>query len=86
MHCRRCPVIPSSHCCDLAARAAGRLIPNDVAVTRWDDGTVAAQLGLTTVAQSLREQGTACARAALGQKSNSQAASWSIVRRGRTRP
>jgi hypothetical protein len=46
---------------------------------------LAAQLGLTTVAQSLREQGAACAHAALGQKPDSHTASWSIVRRGSTR-
>jgi DNA-binding LacI/PurR family transcriptional regulator len=68
-----------------AARAAGRVIPDDVAVTGWDDAAVAGQLGLTTVAQSLREQGAACAQAALGQNLNSHAASWSIVRRGSTR-
>jgi DNA-binding LacI/PurR family transcriptional regulator len=68
-----------------AARAAGRVIPDDVAVTGWDDAAVAAQLGLTTVAQSLREQGAACAQAALGQQPNSHTASWSIVRRGSTR-
>ena len=68
-----------------AAQAAGRVIPDDVAVAGWDDGAVAAQLGLTTVAQSLREQGAACAHAALGQKPNSRTASWSIVRRGSTR-
>ncbi|HJR50015.1 MAG TPA: LacI family DNA-binding transcriptional regulator [Gemmatimonadales bacterium] len=68
-----------------AARAAGRVIPDDVAVTGFDDAAVAAQLGLTTVAQSLREQGAACAQAALGQKPSSHTASWSIVRRGSTR-
>jgi DNA-binding LacI/PurR family transcriptional regulator len=68
-----------------AARAAGRVIPDDVAVTGWDDAAVAAQLRLTTVRQSLREQGAACAHAALGQKPNSYDASWSIVRRGSTR-
>jgi DNA-binding LacI/PurR family transcriptional regulator len=69
-----------------AARAAGRLIPDDLAVTGWDDAAVAAQLGLTTVAQSLRDQGGACAHAALGQEPRSYTASWSIVRRGSTRP
>jgi DNA-binding LacI/PurR family transcriptional regulator len=69
-----------------AARAAGRVIPDDVAVTGWDDAAVATQLGLTTVAQSLRDQGAACARVALGQTRTDQAASWSIVRRGSTRP
>jgi DNA-binding LacI/PurR family transcriptional regulator len=68
-----------------AARAAGRVIPDDMAVTGWDDAAVAAQLGLTTVAQSLREQGAACAHAALGQEPNARTASWSIVRRGSTR-
>jgi DNA-binding LacI/PurR family transcriptional regulator len=68
-----------------AARAAGRVIPDDVAVTGWDDAAVAAQLGLTTVAQSLRDQGAACAHAALGETPESRTASWSIVRRGSTR-
>jgi DNA-binding LacI/PurR family transcriptional regulator len=68
-----------------AARAAGRAIPDDLAVTGWDDAAVAAQLGLTTVAQSLRDQGAACAYAALGQRPSAQTASWSIVRRGSTR-
>jgi DNA-binding LacI/PurR family transcriptional regulator len=68
-----------------AARAAGRVIPDDLAVTGFDDAAVAAQLGLTTVAQSLRDQGAACAQAALGQKPNPHTPSWSIVRRGSTR-
>ena len=68
-----------------AARAAGRVIPDDLAVTGWDDAAVAAQLGLTTVAQSLRDQGAACARAALGEEPSSPTAPWSIVRRGSTR-
>jgi DNA-binding LacI/PurR family transcriptional regulator len=68
-----------------AARAAGRVIPDDLAVTGWDDAAVAAQLGLTTVGQSLRDQGAACAQAALGQDLDSHTESWSIVRRGSTR-
>jgi DNA-binding LacI/PurR family transcriptional regulator len=68
-----------------AARAAGLVIPDDVAVAGWDDAAVAAELGLTTVAQSLREQGAACAHAALGQKPDPHTASWSIVRRASTR-
>jgi DNA-binding LacI/PurR family transcriptional regulator len=67
-----------------AARAAGREVPTEVAVTGWDDAAVAADLGLTTVAQSLREQGSACAHAALGEVTD-PAAAWSIVRRGSTR-
>jgi DNA-binding LacI/PurR family transcriptional regulator len=68
-----------------AARAAERAIPEDVAVTGWDDTAVAAPLGLTTVAQSLRDQGAACAQVVLGQNPSSPTASWSIVRRGSTR-
>jgi DNA-binding LacI/PurR family transcriptional regulator len=68
-----------------AVRAAGRAVPDDVAVTGWDDVPVAAGLGLTTVAQSLRDQGAACAHAALGEDAPSHATSWSIVRRGSTR-
>jgi DNA-binding LacI/PurR family transcriptional regulator len=68
-----------------AARAAGSVIPDDVALTGWDDAAVAAELDLTTVAQSLRDQGAACAHAALGQKPNHHTASWSVVRRGSTR-
>lgn len=68
-----------------AIRAAGRVIPDEVAVTGWDDADVAAQLGLTTVAQSLRRQGAACAHAALGQRPDPHSGSWSIVRRASTR-
>jgi DNA-binding LacI/PurR family transcriptional regulator len=67
------------------ARAVGRRVPDDLAVTGWDDAAVAAQLGLTTVAQSLREQGAACAHAALGQAFDRHTASWSVVPRGSTR-
>jgi hypothetical protein len=45
---------------------------------------VAAQLGLTTVAQSLRDQGAACAAAALGEKPTSYSDAWSIIRRAST--
>lgn len=69
-----------------AARATGRAVPGDLAVTGWDDAPVAARLDLTTVAQSLREQGAACAHAALGQAPESYADAWSVVRRGSTRP
>jgi DNA-binding LacI/PurR family transcriptional regulator len=68
-----------------AARALGRAIPHDVAVTGWDDAAVASRLGLTTVAQSLREQGAACARTALGETPAAATAPWSIVRRASTR-
>jgi DNA-binding LacI/PurR family transcriptional regulator len=69
-----------------AIRAAGLAIPGDVAVTGWDDVPVASELGLTTVAQSLREQGATCARVALGHDPSGVDPSWSVVRRGSTRP
>jgi DNA-binding LacI/PurR family transcriptional regulator len=68
-----------------AARAAGRAVPDDLSVTGWDDAAVAAQLDLTTVAQSLRQQGAACALAALGENPTPEPAPWSIVRRTSTR-
>ncbi|MBC9732005.1 substrate-binding domain-containing protein [Nocardioides sp. zg-578] len=66
-----------------AARAAGRAVPDDLAVTGWDDLPVAAELGLTTVAQSLRDQGAACARVALGQEPPATVP-WSVVPRATT--
>ncbi|GIJ56346.1 LacI family DNA-binding transcriptional regulator [Virgisporangium aurantiacum] len=68
-----------------AAHAAGRAIPADLAVTGWDDAAVATELGLTTVAQSLREQGSACATAALDGTPGSPTAPWTLVRRTSTR-
>ena len=67
-----------------AAQSVGQVIPNDLAVTGWDDHAVAEQLGLTTVAQSLRDQGAACARIALGRELPTPA-SWSVVPRASTR-
>src|SRR5215213_1128131 len=69
-----------------AVRGAGRAIPDEVAVTGWDDVPVAGELGLTTVAQSLRDQGAACARAVLGEEAVAGTAPWSVVRRSSTRP
>jgi DNA-binding LacI/PurR family transcriptional regulator len=68
-----------------AARAAGRQVPHDLAVTGWDDSPAAASLGLTTVAQSLRDQGAACARAALNEDFDRHTGSWSLVPRNSTR-
>jgi DNA-binding LacI/PurR family transcriptional regulator len=49
-----------------AVADAGLAVPGDVAVTGWDDSDAAAGAGLTTLAQSLRRQGAACALVALG--------------------
>ena len=68
-----------------AAREAGLRIPEDLAVSGFDDVPAAAELGLTTVAQSLRDQGATCARAALGEAPRSASAEWSLVVRQSTR-
>ncbi|WP_344251952.1 substrate-binding domain-containing protein [Actinoplanes campanulatus] len=70
-----------------AAASAGLRVPADVAVTGWDDSDAAAPAGLTTVAQSLRDQGADCARAALGQAPRtSYRDAWWVVTRATTRP
>ncbi len=66
--------------------AAGLSVPDDLSVTGWDDATAATELGLTTVAQSLRTQGAACVHAVLGDGPPTVTAPWTVVRRGSTRP
>ncbi len=69
-----------------AAATAGRDVPGDLAVTGWDDSETAAPAGLTTLAQSLREQGAHCARAALGRPTEASARhGWQVVARATTR-
>ncbi|MEV4349935.1 LacI family DNA-binding transcriptional regulator [Actinoplanes sp. NPDC049596] len=69
-----------------AAASAGRRVPADLAVTGWDDSDRAGPAGLTTLAQSLRDQGAHCARAALGLPTKDPAQhDWKIVVRDTTR-
>ncbi len=72
-----------------ALRAAARRgvpVPEALAVTGWDDTEAAAPAGLTTVAQSLHDQGARCAQLALGADAiGVHEASWRIVRRTSTR-
>jgi DNA-binding LacI/PurR family transcriptional regulator len=69
-----------------ALRAAGLRVPDDCAVTGWDDAPVAADLGLTTVAQSMRDQGAQCATAVLDRKLTSlPEPPWSLRERSSTR-
>jgi len=71
-----------------AAAARGVVIPDALAVTGWDDTDAAGPAGLTTVAQSLRDQGTRCARLALGRRDpdpGGDTTDWRIVVRGSTR-
>jgi DNA-binding LacI/PurR family transcriptional regulator len=69
-----------------AAARAGVPVPDGLAVTGWDDTAAAAPAGLTTVAQSLHDQGGRCAQLALGGAATGvYEASWRIVRRTSTR-
>ena len=68
-----------------AARDAGLAIPDALAVTGWDDTDAAGPAGLTTVRQSLREQGAQCARLALGQSEEYHEPRWQIIRRHTSR-
>jgi DNA-binding LacI/PurR family transcriptional regulator len=70
-----------------AATGLGLRIPDELAVTGWDDSDTAAPAGLTTLAQSLREQGAHCARVALGlSTATSTGHTWQVVIRTTTRP
>jgi DNA-binding LacI/PurR family transcriptional regulator len=71
-----------------AAARAGRAVPGAVAITGWDDSDAAAAAGLTTIRQSLRDQGSRCARIALGHglPGDLDPASWEIIPRASTRP
>ncbi len=71
-----------------AAAHARLVVPDALAVTGWDDSDAAARAGLTTVAQSLHDQGVRCARIALGleqRTSMDDQAPWQMRRRKSTR-
>lgn len=70
-----------------AARRLGIDIPSQLAVTGWDDSTSAASAGVTTIAQSLREQGELCARLVVEPDPTTARASpaWQLVTRTSTR-
>jgi DNA-binding LacI/PurR family transcriptional regulator len=70
-----------------AAARAGIAIPDQLAITGWDDSPAAAEPGLTTVAQSLHDQGARCAQLALGgAATRTRKAPWELGRRASTRP
>ena len=55
-----------------------------VRVSGWDDSDAARERQLTTVAQSMREQGAACAMTALGEPGPTHRDAWRLVRRAST--
>jgi DNA-binding LacI/PurR family transcriptional regulator len=72
-----------------AAARNGRAVPGAVSITGWDDSDAAAPAGLTTVWQSLRDQGERCARIALGYPVAAELRDppgWKVIRRTSTRP
>ncbi len=68
-----------------AAAASGTHVPGHLAVTGWDDSPAAAEAGLTTVAQSLFDQGRSAARWVLGLSDRVDDAIWSVEERTSTR-
>ena len=64
--------------------AAGLHVPAEVALTGWDDADAAGTLGITTVAQSMREQGAACARQVLTGNDTDFSDQWQIIQRAST--
>jgi len=69
---------------DKLALAALREATGPLRVSGWDDSDLAREYDLTTVAQSLREQGAACAAAALGDPAADHRDSWRLIRRSST--
>ena len=70
-----------------AAARSGLAVPGTVAITGWDDTDAATPAGLTTVRQSLRDQGRRCARIALGhpRPDRQEPPAWEVVERTSTR-
>ncbi|MEV4149956.1 LacI family DNA-binding transcriptional regulator [Amycolatopsis sp. NPDC049691] len=68
-----------------AARRRGLRVPADLAVAGWDDDPDAGRAGLTTVAQSLFDQGRDCALIALGSRVPDRPAGWTTTVRASTR-
>jgi DNA-binding LacI/PurR family transcriptional regulator len=69
-----------------AAARVGLAVPDAVAVTGWDDSDAAAPAGLTTLWQSLRDQGKRCARIALSlPPAGQEPPDWRVIPRASTR-
>lgn len=69
---------------DQLALGALREATGPLRLSGWDDSAVARDHQLTTVAQSMREQGSACATAALGEPAPDHRDAWQLIRRAST--
>jgi DNA-binding LacI/PurR family transcriptional regulator len=69
---------------DAAARR-GLRVPEELSVGGWDDSPEAEAAGLTTITQSLFDQGRACALLALGSPAPQPSADWAATVRTSTR-
>lgn len=67
-----------------ALAASHRSVPDELSITGWDDSADAAAHRLTTVVQSMYEQGARCARLVIGDPP-APIPSWKIAARGTTR-
>lgn len=68
-----------------AAAHLNRRIPGDLTVTGWDNTGQAGPAGLTTIGQSLRDQGAHCARLALDERPDHRyKPEWILIRREST--
>ena len=63
---------------------SGWQVPGDVTVSGWDDSPAAAHHDLTSVHQSLEEQGTLCALFVLGREGQQEVPAWRLIERGST--
>jgi DNA-binding LacI/PurR family transcriptional regulator len=66
---------------DIIAQRGWR-VPQDVTVSGWDDSPAAAHHDLTSVHQSLEEQGTLCALFVLGREGQRETPAWRLIARG----
>jgi DNA-binding LacI/PurR family transcriptional regulator len=62
----------------------GWRVPGDVTVSGWDDSPAAAHHDLTSIRQSLEEQGTLCALFVLGREDQREIPAWRLIERGST--
>jgi DNA-binding LacI/PurR family transcriptional regulator len=62
----------------------GWRVPGDVTVSGWDDSPAAAHHDLTSVHQSLEDQGTLCALFVLGREDQREIPAWRLIEGGST--